>query len=107
MQPGDVGLGYRVVAGGEHSGDWTFEFSMSMLECRLGIGRMARGEAGSHAEPGNAGGRRRVARYVPAIGPGRAARNLDQVRARVEVRRPATGKWVRIDASRFADRTHS
>jgi hypothetical protein len=104
LQPGDVGSGYRVVSGGESSGDWTFEFSTSMLGCQPpdttrpdSIRRRDR-----TLSRGTPQAEDLVTQYVARYRPGNAGRYLAQVRARVNACTPGNGKSIRIGAQRFA-----
>jgi hypothetical protein len=104
LRPGDAGPGYRVAVGGGEggSGDWTFEFTASMLDCRgsSAAREVAREERGlRRGAPQDDDG---LVQYVARYRPGGAARYLDDVRDRVGDCRPGAGRSVRVVAQRFA-----
>ena len=104
LQPGDVGPGYRQMSGGQGWGDWTFEFSASMLRCQppdsTGPHPMTRRD--QTLSRGTPQAEDSLAQYVARYRPGAAARYLDQVRARVNTCESGSGKSIKIGAQRFA-----
>lgn len=102
LRPEDVGEGYRVSASGG-SGDWTVEFSASLLHCPAGEGAPApvdkreRSLVRGSPQAGDT-----VIQYVARYRPGDATRYLDQVRARVGACRPATGRSISVARHGFA-----
>jgi len=103
LQPDDVGSGYRLVSDGQGSGDWTFEFTASVLGCQQSevppsdITRRDRTLSRGTPEAEDA-----LTQYVARYRPGDAARYLDQVRARVNACKPENGKSIKVGAQRFA-----
>lgn len=96
LQPADIGPGYRVDNDREQ-GDWTFEFSATILRCERGdtvepIERRYRFLQGDGT----------VSQYVAPYRSGGAARYLEQVRDRVAGCDPAEGTSVDIVDSKFA-----
>jgi hypothetical protein len=102
LQPDDVGSGYSVVVS-EHSGDWTFEFSMSVLQCPSSeavpspLTRRYRGLSRGTPPPEDG-----LSQYVARYQGGAAEAYLNQVRARVAACHPQGSMSVRIGAQRFA-----
>jgi hypothetical protein len=101
LPPGDVGPGYRVVNGREGSGDWTFEFTSSVLGCQpSSISPVTRQDR--LLSRGTPQAEDNLSQYVARYRPGDAARYLDQARARVNACQPGGGRTVKIGAQRFA-----
>jgi len=102
VQPSDLGPGSRVDAGSEVSGDWTFEFSASVLGCLptpatpWPIVRRDRTLTGGTQDVDG------LAQYVARYRPWDAARYLDDVRARVSACNPDSGMSIKVGAERFA-----
>jgi hypothetical protein len=104
LQPGDVGSGYRVVSGGQGSGDWTFEFTSSVLGCQPpgpnspdSIARRDRTLSRGTPPPEDI-----LTQYVANYRPGDAGRYLDEIRARVNACRPGNGRSITLGAQHFA-----
>jgi hypothetical protein len=102
LQPEDLGAGYRVAPGGG-SGDWTAEFSASLLECPPGgatpspVDKHQRGLVRGSPEAGDT-----VIQYVARYRSGDAARYLDELATRVGSCRPAPGRSISVARHGFA-----
>lgn len=104
LQPGDVGPGYRQVFGGQGSGDWTFEFSTSVLRCQppASTGPQPITRRDQTLSRGTPQAEDSLTQYVARYRPGDAARYLDQIRTRVSACEPGSGKSIKVGAQRFA-----
>lgn len=104
LQPDDVGPGYRQVFDGQGSGDWTFEFTASVLRCQppdsTGPHPITRRD--QTLSRGTPQAEDSLAQSVARYRPGDAARYLDQVRSRVSACQPGIGKSIKVGAQRFA-----
>jgi hypothetical protein len=110
LQPSDIGSGYRVTGTEHASGDWTFEFNMSVTCDEADVADVADFPSTREERllgrgiPGVYDG---VIQSITRFQSGDAARYLDQVRDRVEACKPYTGKpfggnSIKIVAQRFA-----
>lgn len=100
LRPEDVGPGYRTASGG---GDWTFEFSASMLGCRSAPRPVMAVEGADRSLlRGAPEADDRLSEAVSRYGPGDASRYLAEVRARVAACEPVGTQTISIADRDFA-----
>jgi hypothetical protein len=104
LQPSDVGSGYSVGDSSDGSGDWTVEFSLSVLRC--GGGQAALGPSDARRDRllvrGNPGEEVGVSQYVDRLGNGDAARYVNQIRTMVNTCEAPDGQSIRVVADDVA-----
>lgn len=102
LLPEDIGAGYRIAASGG-SGDWTVEFSASLLQCAPGAGgpvpvdKQQRSLVRGSPRAGDS-----VLQYVARYRPGDAARYLDQLSERIRTCQPGQGRSISVARHGFA-----